>query len=459
MESPAARSSLPAPRQKNCTSCVQVKRRCDRRTPVCSRCAERKLDCIYSKTKHNTNDPPSLTEALPFATPVGSQFGPGLSFDMGRLGEFPPDPQPNGATDPTSASVIDAFGSEDAPMGNFMDLLGNCGSDQWLVLPEENPFFERPSTPTNHEIDKAYDKMAPLCDDIEPWHIHDPKSPLHYLTNRIKSFVTDLATQNATPFLHRYLYRDHAPQCILTCFSTSVLYAHRTPANTGMVMRAIHSSVRELIDAEGSRGVLATPTEKLGRAQALFLYQIIRLFDGDVILRGQGERDMWLLETWLGELCKIRENLGDFALLGDGVARMQLPPEWERWIFAESVRRTIFMAYSVIALYGLMKDPGREGLISRVLPFKIRADAATDGLGPWAYVHRWTISRPLWEAESSFEFNRKWKESPHFVIANYSFERFLEFGRGEDVDDFAEIVLSVYIGVDATKEFIAARPT
>jgi len=36
-----------------------------------------------------------------------------------------------------------------------------------------------------------------------------------------------------------------------------------------------------------------------------------------------------------------------------------------------------------------------------------------------------------------------WKEKPPCIINNYSFENFLKYGRGEDVDEFAEILLSV----------------
>lgn len=61
----------------------------------------------------------------------------------------------------------------------------------------------------------------------------------------------------------------------------------------------------------------------------------------------------------------------------------------------------------------------------------------------WAAAHRWTLSRHLWEADSSFEFDRMWKGKPHFKITNYSFETFLMHGRSDDVDDFAEVLLSV----------------
>lgn len=45
-----------------------------------------------------------------------------------------------------------------------------------------------------------------------------------------------------------------------------------------------------------------------------------------------------------------------------------------------------------------------------------------------------------------FEFRRVWIETPQFIISNYSFNKFLKYGRGEDVDDFAEILMTVSVG-------------
>lgn len=166
-------------------------------------------------------------------------------------------------------------------------------------------------------------KLNNLQDDVQPWHLYDPKTPLHYTVNRVKRFTKEVATQSSAPFLHRYLYQSSTPQCILSCFATCVLYENCTADNTAMVIKVLHGNVRELLDFEAGR-TTTTPTEKLARAQALFLYQIIRLFDESITLRSQAEKDMPILETWLGELCKIRENLGD---LEDG-ARHQKPVEW-----------------------------------------------------------------------------------------------------------------------------------
>lgn len=126
------------------------------------------------------------------------------------------------------------------------------------------------------------------------------------------------------------------PPCIVSCFASCVLYTNRTPENTSMVMRALHSNVKELISTESNRAK-AMPVEKLARTQALFLYQIIRLLDGDVTLRAQGESSITLFNTWLGELCRVRENMGDLAKIDHCNKRIQPPQNWEVSIF-ESVR-------------------------------------------------------------------------------------------------------------------------
>lgn len=144
----------------------------------------------------------------------------------------------------------------------------------------------------------------------------------------MKGLSADVGSRNAAPFIHRHLYRDYMPQSILSCFTANALYANRTAENTAMVMRVLRSSVRELVDTE-SVHVVATPTEKLARAQALFLYQIICLFDGDIGLRAQGERDLPLLQAWLEDLCRVRDNLGDAARLDDSARRDRPPKEWE----------------------------------------------------------------------------------------------------------------------------------
>ncbi|KAI8946470.1 hypothetical protein F4801DRAFT_593362 [Xylaria longipes] len=438
----AAGADVAASRQKNCNSCVQAKRRCDRRTPVCSRCVEKKLACIYVYSKPRTASRPKKRAREPTPCTETPLDFTDLSFDMDYLEDMPTGFHTDVAVESTPHSIQDTVFGSDISMDTFMHLIGNSSSsssDHWLISPEEDQLSQRPSTPADEEVTRGYQQMM-VCQ-LDACHAYDPKTPLYYIINRVKGFTGEMATKSATPFMHERLYDRCKPQCIISCFATCVLYASRTPTNTAMVMRALSGNARELVDAEVCR-VISTPIEKLARSQALFLYQIIRLFDGDVALRAQGEKDMGLLQTWLSELCHIRDNLGDLARLEYASVREQSPVEWEKWIFAECVRRTIIMTYAVIGLYELLKDPGYN-----------------DAINTWAYAHRWTLGRSLWDASSSAEFQRAWKESPHFVTSNFAFDNFLENGKGEDVDEFAEILLNAYLGIDVMKEFMAPRET
>jgi hypothetical protein len=160
-------------RQKNCNSCVQTKRRCDRSIPVCSRCAERNTPCIYSKTKAASQpnnpeiEPTSFAEATPFDSSAYSLYSPGLSLDVEYLGDMP-------ATDSRSAlvaesphqQITDASSSGDVIMGNFIDFIGNSSSpspNQWLVPTDEGLTLDRPNTPADVEIMKAYQMMSLFC--------------------------------------------------------------------------------------------------------------------------------------------------------------------------------------------------------------------------------------------------------------------------------------------------------
>ncbi|KAI0518098.1 hypothetical protein F5B22DRAFT_92066 [Xylaria bambusicola] len=441
-------AGIPTSRQKNCNACVQAKRRCDRRTPVCSRCVQKTLPCVYTKSRpthrlgENTREPTPLPEALPLQSPAYSPLNiPGVSFDMDYTENMSSGFLPDVAIESTPESHNSDVPYGNTAMGSFLDFIGYnafSSSDQWLVRNEDEHLPERPPTPADEELLAVQSNMA-ACSQLDSWHVYDPKSPLYYILNRVKRFTTEMAEKNTTPFIHRYLYHEHKPRCIMSCFTTCVLYANRTPNNTAMVMKALSDSARELVDSEAYR-VVPTPIEKLARSQTLFLYQIIRLFDGDITLRAQGEKDIGLLKTWLGELCRIRDNLGDLALLEGALVKDQSPAEWENWIFAECVRRTIIMAYAVIGLYELLKD-----------------QRYTDPDDPWAYVHRWTLGRSLWEAGSPTEFQRAWRENSHFIIASFLLGGFVENGKGEDVDEFTEIFLNVYMGGDATKEFIDRR--
>ena len=91
-----------------------------------------------------------------------------------------------------------------------------------------------------------------------------------------------------------------------------------------MVFRSLQLSLVQLRQMP-----INTPYDKLARAQALLIYNTIRLFDGDVTLRAQAEEDMPLLESWLSIMLGCRQNLGNIYRMDEIAIRDNPPPSWE----------------------------------------------------------------------------------------------------------------------------------
>jgi len=80
-------------RQKSCNACVRSKRRCDKRTPRCTRCAEKKVDCVYQNLPgdglggiDDQPDEPAAMEvdpALDHLPPSGLSGSLPEGFDLG----------------------------------------------------------------------------------------------------------------------------------------------------------------------------------------------------------------------------------------------------------------------------------------------------------------------------------------------------------------------------------------
>jgi hypothetical protein len=51
-----------------------------------------------------------------------------------------------------------------------------------------------------------------------------------------------------------------------------------------------------------------------------------------------------------------------------------------------------------------------------------------------------TASRHVWEAESSVEFYRAWREKPLYLIKNFDFTEFWQYGRVDDMDEFTRLI-------------------
>lgn len=56
-----------------------------------------------------------------------------------------------------------------------------------------------------------------------------------------------------------------------------------------------------------------------------------------------------------------------------------------------------------------------------------------------------TASRHLWEAQSSLDFFRAWREKPQYHIDNFDFTTFWMYARADDADEFTRLMLIPYV--------------
>ncbi|KAL0764292.1 hypothetical protein CaCOL14_013345 [Colletotrichum acutatum] len=295
---------------------------------------------------------------------------------------------------------------------------------------------------------------------FQPWQIHEPNSRIGHLVSIVKNMHVVFAQTKQTPFLHRHLYRGvrETPRPLMAAYTAISAYAGMTESNKDWAIRAVCEGANEILKGGAGAGAgnakdstttsTSTTTaaagsnitghEKLARAQALFLIQTVRCFDGDIALRAQAERDMGVLEKWLKDLEGLRDNFDEVHLLDDGALRGRPPRSWEVWIFNECVRRTVLMGYVFTSMYQMLKSAG---------------DFDPD-LAPWLIPHRWTFSKHLWDAQSSPTFFTAWREKPMFLVNSFFVQGVAKIMRPADVDDFARMFLTMTVGVEEMKHFM-----
>jgi hypothetical protein len=125
----------------------------------------------------------------------------------------------------------------------------------------------------------------------------------------------------------------------------SALYCQKSPQNQTIIFSILDSQISSLI--ESSKSSLWSTTDYLVGVQVLIIYQIIRLFDGDIRQRANAERHLGILETWTFQL-----NSTSNICYNDCATESP----YQRWVFIESARHTVIMSIMVHAMYSLLKD-------------------------------------------------------------------------------------------------------
>ncbi|KAL6917897.1 hypothetical protein FSHL1_009326 [Fusarium sambucinum] len=396
----------PPTRRKSCAACTKAKRRCDFAMPACLRCSQRRIHCQY---------PARVMREQPVSS---SEASVAVSPDL--------------TTDDSSPQITECLSSDAPIIEDFNALISGldaCSGDSGVLeFPLEDntlKFIEQPWTLT-----------APSTKDFS----HVPErilNRLQWAVDEIKRAPEKMVLENQTPWSHPLLYKDGMPRSIQDAHSSCALYMAKNRVNSPIIFRSIESCVNDLLAAPAP----ITPLECLAHTQALILYQIIRLYDGDIGARASAERIIPAIESSAVSLFSYAQFDIDATVIT--LPTYPVAPTkafWQDWIIQESLRRTLLFSFYFVQAYRIMAGckilqcDGRLGLC-----------------------HAWTLSAHLWNATTPLSFAEAWRDKTHYVVTNAIFSEVLAEAQADDIDVFGKIMISSLLGQDEAEGWFASR--
>jgi hypothetical protein len=199
-------------------------------------------------------------------------------------------------------------------------------------------------------------------------------------------------------------------------------YLSKTAANENLIFQILSTKLEDLF---AKRQYHCSVEDELASVQALIIYQTIRLFDGDICQRSIAEAQFQILDAWAMRL-RLQSKF-------DISPSIQISP-YRKWLFIESVRRTVLMSIFLKAIYYAIKD----GFCDKV------PDMAGLPL---------TVKGELWEVKSEGEWMQATRGTQPNVLTYHEFVEVWDGGRvGSDLEDFQRMLLVACIGEDGVQK-------
>ena len=382
------------PRRKSCLNCVKGKRRCDAAVPHCQRCASKGLACDY------------LGASL--SAPAGGPISH-LSPEEGNPGSLIDDSfETLNSTDVNSGMGLLPFPEQDldwSELQNMADMEGYVNA--------------MPATVESGD------------DCVITGAIYH--SRVVFVSQQFKTYPGMFYRRGQTPFIHRHMYDEHTPTVIYDALSSCALYCGKNKDNETLVFGDISRKVRQLKAA--MQQSFLSPVDHLASVQALLLYQIIRLLDGDVRQRADAESDEAVLMSW-NEQLQGRLQPPSLSLERESLSDIQgtmTTSSWQDWIVAESVRRTVLTCYMLQGVYSFLKL-GYDKLSGKV-----------DQLA-------FTAQSTLWNAPSEFHWREALKSRNPLEVTMGQWDDVMDAAQATDFEEFGVMIMAAYKGMDIVSE-------
>ncbi|OHW95914.1 C6 zinc finger domain-containing protein [Colletotrichum incanum] len=411
----------PPPRRKTCLACIKAKRRCDHGQPACLRCSRRKIDCVYPTPPTFRLEKRMATELL--ETPL-SQGDSEMSTEApASITEQAPCPDTSLTPWPQDAdffqlNITDLDGINlDTEFHEFLaaDALLDGSLSLSSLTPRPEPMLVPPQGTAPEGL---LEEMI--------------ASRIQYTLDEIKKVPTSTVLENQAPWSHPYLYRAHMPKEMQDAQACCALYIAKNSTNAPFVLRTIQARAHELLSSPIPKDRLNI----LARLQAALLYQIIRLFDGDISMRASAQQTLPALESTMLSLRPfVRWEHGQ-PEIGPAEDHSTCPTKetWHEWIFQESARRSIFFTCFLLVAYKLLVGKIPNGCVEN-----------------HNICHSWTLSANLWKAPDVVDFAVAWREKRHFVVTKGSFNDVLRDAAADDIDVFGRMLIVGSMGIDEAR--------
>ncbi|KAL7929016.1 hypothetical protein V8C35DRAFT_316768 [Trichoderma chlorosporum] len=404
-------ASKPAHRRRACIPCTSSKRRCDMTRPSCERCLEKQLPCRYSSVRlyARRETKPKTSGVTEHEEPINSPFS--ALFESGD---------------------DDCDGSHNS---------GSCHGN---------------ATTTN---------TLPYCASwflqVEHWVIHhsnirpDPPpkvrgSAVQQYVRCLRKWLQQWIERGHCPMIHKSLFADtKMPPCLQDAYAALALYNFKNEHNEDMVMRHIEEKANALLEENSTHHNLLidpfvsssplTTVEHLARVLSLVIYQFIRLFDGNIRQRAQGEKAIPVLKSWTSQLWSsvnidvtVQNTFGgDYLVTQDSAdATVKL---WRIWILMENVRRIWKVSTNMRCIYFIFRDGSTD------------CEGTIDS----------TARRGLWDAPSAPVWRRLLEQKDPLFVMPFMSSWLLDTTTPNDIDVFGLATMSLTLDSDQMDSWVA----
>ncbi|KAF2794219.1 hypothetical protein K505DRAFT_324909 [Melanomma pulvis-pyrius CBS 109.77] len=405
-------------RHKSCLACIHTKRKCDQTWPRCQRCVARGSECQYIGRKRHqpqrsTNS--DVDQSVPVVEPSRGQTSSNL-----QLQQYHAEPMSLFTTCPDDA----LFEFPNHPFS-----LGSMSGDDTFIL----------DSIQNNVPEQVLSSADPNVRDITS----DARlqARVEFVATRLATIPRTFAEQGQTMFIHRMQFQQRRPSALQDAMSACALYCMKGVANQTLVFRNLEHRCQELIAR--TNALNASKTDLLAALQALLLYQMMRLFDGDIRLRAQAEADEPIAILWASQLRAHMCNAAQATLAASGltdtsIVAIDCRSDWQSWLLDESTRRTVITAFMLKGVYSFLK-------LGYDSPTELRV--------------YFTAQAALWGAQSDVGWRRAQEERERLEIRVTHWEEAMAKAKPIDLEELGVLIMTMLWGLQTTRTWLGREFT